>query len=281
MKKLTLVFFLMVSFALNAQAQKLTAEEIIQKHLDAVGSKDDRAKITNQAYLGTFKFTLPLQKDLIYVGTTALAGESTKRLFNLNFNKENNSDFVAERFLFNDKDVKIAKARFNQYSALGDFLLRNEIIMKENLLGGAMFNTWAINNLENTKAKVKADGKKKINGNEAYILEYSPKKGSGLSIKLFFDVTTFHHVRTEYKRELGAQIGSSPETSARQSETKETLTEDFSDYKMEQIFNLPHQYKITYAITGSSSKEFRYEFLLTKVYFNENIGDDPFELKTK
>jgi outer membrane lipoprotein-sorting protein len=197
----------------------MTAEEVIKKHLDSIGTAEDRAKIKNQAILGTFKFTLPLRKDLQYSGTLAFAAESAKRLFGMNFNQETKPDYNTERIIYNEKDVKIAAARFNQRSALGEFLFRNDKILRDGLFGGALFNIWALNSFDVSKAKVDYDGKKKVNGIEAHTIEYSPKKGFGFTIKLYFDATTFQHIRTEYRRTIGAQIGPTPESSAGQAET--------------------------------------------------------------
>ncbi|MCU0238876.1 MAG: hypothetical protein MUC29_05500 [Pyrinomonadaceae bacterium] len=281
MKKLLLFTFLMASFTLATTAQKMTADEVIKKHLDSIGKAEDRAKIKNQAILGNFKFTLPLRKDLQYTGTIAFAGEGAKRLFGMNFNQETKPDYNTERIIYNEKDVKIGNARFNQRSALGEFIFRNDRILKDGLLGGALFNTWALSSLDLSKAKINYDGKKKVNGIEAHALEYNPKKGFGVTIKLFFDATTFQHIRTEYRRTIGAQIGPTPEASAGQSETKETLTEDFSDFKTETLFTLPHKYKITFESSGRSTTEFRYELELNQFYFNQDLGADPFELNTK
>jgi hypothetical protein len=102
-----------------------------------------------------------------------------------------------------------------------------------------------------------------------------------MTIKLYFDATTFQHIRTVYSIEAGANLGSSPDTSSRQSGLKETLTEDFSDFRKESLFTLPHTYKVNYERTTSTSNEVRYEFTLKDFYFNANLGEDPFELIKK
>jgi outer membrane lipoprotein-sorting protein len=281
MKNIILIALFLTSFVFSASAQKMTAEEVIKKNLDSIGTAEDRAKIKNTAIMGEVKFTIPLRKDVQYVGTTAFAAEGAKRLFGITFDSTNNPNYQFERIIWNEKDYKVANTSQNQRSALGLFLFNNPRIVKDGLFGGALFNIWAISDLANSKAKVDFDGKKKVNGIDAYAISFEPKKGFGMTIKLYFDATTFQHIRTVYSIEAGANLGSSPDTSSRQSGLKETLTEDFSDFRKESLFTLPHTYKVNYERTTSTSNEVRYEFTLKDFYFNANLGEDPFELIKK
>ena len=97
MKKILLIALFIISLAFSATAQKITADEIIKKHLDSIGTEEDRAKIKNTAIMGTVKFTIPLRKDVQYVGTTAFAAEGAKRLFGITFDTTNNPDYMFER----------------------------------------------------------------------------------------------------------------------------------------------------------------------------------------
>ncbi|HZI49147.1 MAG TPA: hypothetical protein VFD75_15230, partial [Pyrinomonadaceae bacterium] len=86
-------------------------------------------------------------------------------------------------------------------------------------------------------------------------------------------------VRTEYERSVIAQMGSNPETSASQSETRYKLTEDFSDFKKEGGLTLPHGYKIQLEILGRNGS-FRafWDVTLSRFEFNQKIDPTTFDV---
>jgi hypothetical protein len=75
------------------------------------------------------------------------------------------------------------------------------------LLGGVLNTTWPLLNLEGRKAKLEWEGFKNIDGHQLVALHYKPKKGSDLSIILYFDPETFHHVMTVYSASISAGLG--------------------------------------------------------------------------
>ena len=99
---------------------------------------------------------------------------------------------------------------------------------------------------------------------------------------LCFDAETFQHVRTEYSRSVVAQMGTTAETSARQSETHYKLVEDFSDFKKEGGLTLPHTYRISLEIMGRQGS-FRAEWALTlsEFQFNQRIDPASFDVDDK
>jgi hypothetical protein len=111
-------------------------------------------------------------------------------------------------------------------------------------------------------------------------LKYLPRKGSDLEISLFFDSATFHHVRTEYTRVVGAQIGTGVDTSANQRETRYKLVETFADFKKEGNVTLPHDYRITLRITGNVEIWDEWTLTLTDFVFNQAIEPKDFVVDT-
>src|SRR4029078_12747170 len=83
-----------------------------------------------------------------------------------------------------------------------------------------------------------------IKGHKPRRVEYEPRSGGNLDIKLFFDAETFQHVRTEYQQEFHAPTVDRPEICAAQQGTRLKFTEDFSDYRKEGGLMLPHTYKM-------------------------------------
>ena len=96
-------------------------------------------------------------------------------------------------------------------------------------------------------------GGKRINGRKTLGIEYAPRGSSiqEFSVKLYFDAETFHHLGTEYRRQLHStqdrfgQLG-------RQAGVKLTLTETFGDHKKVDSLTLPHSYTAHY-LTDSNS----------------------------
>ena len=80
-----------------------------------------------------------------------------------------------------------------------NFVDGNEVVLRDGLLGGTLSSSWALIDLANKKAKLSFEGTKKIDGKEYYVMGYSPKGGSDVDIKLYFEKETFRHARTEYK----------------------------------------------------------------------------------
>jgi hypothetical protein len=69
---------------------------------------------------------------------------------------------------------------------------------------------------------------------------------------MYFDKETFRHVRTEYSRTSSASMGRTIDESARNSETRLKVIEDFSDFKEFAELTLPTKYRIHYSITGQN-----------------------------
>jgi hypothetical protein len=277
MKKILLSIFILV-FSLSVTAQKMKAEDVIAKHLDSVGTSENRNKIKNQTILGTVSFALALDKNSLYNGKFVFASDMGKRLFGIAFTTD---IYPFEKISYNEDKLKIAFTRSGSRSALGSYLFRYEGIIKQGLLGGAIFNKWALNDLTASKAKIELKGTKKIEGKECYILRYSPKKGFGVEVSLFFDAVSFQHARTEYRSEIGAQLGPTPESSSNQSETREVLIETFSDFKAEKDLTLPHKYRISYLVSGRNTKEYNYDFELNGFYFNQDLDSNTFDIEAK
>ncbi len=278
MRENILLVSLLFMFGLSSSAQKMKVEDVIAKHLDSVGTTENRDKIKNQTILGTVSFALALDKNSLYNGKCVLASDMGKRLFGMAFNTD---VYPFEKISYDEDKLKIAFIRVGSRSALGSYLFRYEGIIKQGLLGGAIFNKWALNNLSASKAKIELKGTKKIDGKESYVIGFSPKKGFGVEISLFFDVTTFQHIRTEYRSEIGAQLGPTPGLSSNQSETRELLIEIFSDFKVENNLTLPHKYKINYLVSGRNTKEYNYNFELNGFYFNQDLQPNTFDIEAK
>jgi hypothetical protein len=262
--------------ASQAQAQKLKADEIIAKHLDAIGGTETLQSISSRVSTGSVVVTFREPGTGQLGGRVVLASEGPKHMMAMAF--DNATNYPHERIGFDGKDVSGGYVHPGSRSSLGDFLLTNQSILKQGIWGGELSQSWLLLN-PNRKVKVEAGGMKKIGDRQAYQLKCYPS-GSDLKISMYFDAETFHHLRTEYERSVIAQMGGTPETSANQSETRYKLVEEFSDFKKEGGLTLPHAYKINLEITTgrAGAVKAQWDLTISDIQFNQKIQPGSFDV---
>lgn len=280
MKILSAMFFLTLCFANSLFGQKMTADELVAKHLASIGTTEDRAATKTMIVVGDAEVKSVTRITTPVVGRIVVASSGEKIFWGLGLNS---ADYPLEKFSFDGKDAKTAVIRLGIRSTLGGFVESNGLMLRQGLFGGTLGTQWTMLDLANRKGKLSMDGSKKIDGKEAFVIGYSPKGGGDIEVKLYFDKETFHHVRTEYKRITSAGIGRTPDASSRFSENRITLTEDFGNYKPEGKLTLPHSYRISYVTTGNSngSTNIEWIFNLTEFAVNQKMPDDTFNIDAK
>jgi len=260
----------------QAQAQKLKAEEIIAKHLEALGGAETLHSVTTRIESGTVVATFKTPTTAELGGRAVLASEGQKNVLAMIF-ENSTSNYPHEKVGYDGRDVSGSYVRPGIRSTLGEFLLTHRNIVKQGIFGGSLSQAWTLLDPDR-KIKVEAGGSKKIGDRQAYVLKCYPS-GSDLKVTMYFDAETFQHVRTEYDRSVIAQMGSNPETSATQSETRYKLTEEFSDFKKEGGLTLPHAYKIQLEILGRNGS-FRafWDLTLSQFQFNQRLDPTTFDV---
>src|SRR5438128_1157852 len=184
------------------QAQKLKADELIAKHLEAIGAAETRDSSKSRIITGMVAVTFRAPGTGQVGGRVVLASEGVKSLLGMVF--DNSVNYSQEKLGFDGSDVSASYARPGARSTLGDFVLTHKTIVKQGLLAGVLSQGWPLFDLAGRKAKMEMSGTKRIGDREAYQVKYYPSGGSDLRISLFFDTETFQHVRTEYARTLVA-----------------------------------------------------------------------------
>ncbi len=191
------------------RGQKLKPDELVAKHLEAIGPAETRQSIKNRVITGTAVVTFKDPGTGQVGGRAVLASEGLNNMVAMVF--DNSPNYAQERAAFDGSDVTVSYVRPGLRSPLADFLLTYKTLLKQGLIGGSLSQAWSLLDLAGRKAKIELSGTKKIGEREAYQLKYNPSGGSDVRINLFFDAETFQHVRTEYNRSVVAPIGSSPE----------------------------------------------------------------------
>lgn len=268
-----LIAFVMVAPAISAQ--KLTAEEIIAKHLDSIATAEKRASVKTVIASGEVKFESIAPKNQPAAGRIVLASEGSKSMFGMQLNA---ADYPRELVIFDGSKANIAMVRAGNRSVLGNFLQSNSSVVSQGLLAGTLGTSWNLLTAADRGAKISTSGTKKIEGRETYILRVTPKGGSDLDIKMYFDQETFRHVRTEYGRTSSASIGRTIDESARQSETKIRVIEDFSDHQPHDGMTFPRKYKLHYSTTGQNTTEIVWTAVFTEFALNQAFDPSTFSV---
>jgi hypothetical protein len=290
---IALVLFVCVCAAAAANAaESLKPEEIIQKHLDSIGTSSVRETAKSRVVESTNSYKLLVGGNGQIQGSSVMVSEGNNLQLLL---KINASRYHGERFTRSgDKTFVEGTYDDKSRSEFGQFLRGEDLPLREGLLGGTLSSGWPLLDVNTTKSKLHYLGTKKVDGRELHAFEYRPKKSSGLEITLYFDPETFQHVLTIYKASVHAGIGGSnldagmtadpisggltggAETeSARKQQTRYRIEERFSDFKQYDGFTLPSHYDLRF--TGEYSNGFTktVDWDMTATRVLNNVTLDP------
>jgi len=263
---------------LHLPDEKLTAEDLVTKHLESIGTPEARAKVKSHIILGVATGTFRLGGSGTSQGGAVLASQGEKSLLNITYNS---SDYPYERVGYDGKTVSIGEIQPGVRSTLGLFFTQYDMPIKEGLLGGTLSTAWPLNNLASMKGKLKYSGVKKAGDQRAHVLTYSSKDDGSLKVMLYFHETTFQHIRTEYERRQTQGMPTQPGVTQQQGDSITKLVEDFSDFKPEAGVTLPHTYKLTLSIESLKQRVLQdFVFKLGTFNFNQNIADSQFNVRS-
>lgn len=273
MKRLSMFLIAFAMIAPAVSAQKLTADEIVAKHLASIGTPEKRAAVKTVIASGEVNYESIFPKNLPATGRIVLASDGIKSMFGMQFTA---ADYPRELAVFDGSKTNVAMVRSGSRSLLGNFIQSNSAIVSQGILGGTLGSSWNLLAATSRGAKISTSGTKKIDGRETYVLKITPKGGSDLNITMFFDQETFHHVRTEYSRTSSASIGATIDESARQSETRIKVTEEFSDHQPHEGITFPRKYKLQYTTTGRNPVEIVWSGVFSEFALNQNLDPATF-----
>lgn len=275
LKFCALLFAALLGGASEAAAQKMKAEDVVAKHLEALGNAEARSPSRSRVAGGSIDFTIRSGRGRRAAGKSLLISEGDKVLLNAVFES---ADYPFEKMGFDGKKATVRQFLPGQHSPIGDFILSNEVILKEGLLGGSLSAAWPLLHLSERNPKLEYNGTEKIEGRTAHKLRYSPRKGSDIKITLYFDGETFHHVRTKYERVIAATMGDRPGASAGRIDTRYQIIEDFSDFRDEKGLMLPHVHNVQFSVSSQNNPlTMDWKFTLTQFDFDQAIDAKEFD----
>ncbi|HXI23091.1 MAG TPA: hypothetical protein VNG71_04380 [Pyrinomonadaceae bacterium] len=254
---------------------KPKVDDIVAKHLQAIGKDEARAAVRSRVIAGATQATFKSRGVATVQGGAVLASEGPMNIVTMKFDT---SQYPYEKIGYNGSKVSAYQVHPGVYSSLGSFVRANPVLLKEGLMGGALSSAWPLNDLASRKPKLEYAGTKKIDSRQTIELRYLPHGGSDLKISLFFDAETYQHVRTVYSRVISPQMGRTVDDSARMTETRYELVEDFSDFKAETGLTLPHTYKITFNQQGTATQISEWLMTLVQFNFNQSVDAKDFDV---
>ncbi len=259
------------------EKEKLTADEVLARHLKSVGTAEDLAAAKTRIVVGNSLFTARSPGTGQNSGLSMLFSEGSKSVIAMTFA---NPSYPHEKFGYDGENLVISYARPGTRSTLGEFIYGRTTVFKEGLMGGTLSTTWPLFSFNKDRGKLEYGGTKKLDGKETYVLKFLPRRSSDLRISLFFDAETFRHVRTEYTQTIAPQMGATADASKEgQREQKYNLEEHFSDFKQEGKLTLPHVYKIKLTMEGLARTYIAdWEMVLSKFTFNQPLSAAWFDV---
>jgi hypothetical protein len=294
-KKLTAIFSAVFTIAIASTTfaqEKLKTEDVISKHLSAIGPTEALSATKSIIAVGDAKALSRSTAVRDVVGVSQVVSEGEKVVLAMVFTNSNNYPY--EKAGYDGKKMTVALLETTgQRSALTEFLASQQAIFKEGLIGGTLSSAWPLLNVAAKEAKLSYSGTKKLNDRLVHEVKYSTRK-SDMKVSLFFDAETFQHVRTEYSYQTSARMGTRPSsgpiatstgaTSAAGTDTgsqtlnRYKLVEEFSDFKTEGQLTLPHTYKLRLTVDAQRTLLLEWVMNFKQFTFNEQIDDNVFNV---
>ena len=272
-----LVLLLAMLTPVSAKGPKMKPEELVARHLAALGSPESRSVVQSRGAQGTGRMEVLVGGSGFLEGPVVFASQGRKLLLSIRFNQLN---YAAEQICFDDEKVSVGNIAPGVRSQLGQFLYQYDELVKEGLFGGVLSTAWPLLDLEGRNPKLDYRELKKVNGQEFLELRYRIKKGGGdVNIRLYFDPESFRHMATTYKLTIAAPMGRTTEESARQSETRYTLEEWFSDFRTLDDLDLPTQWMVRLTVeTGFGNFMGKWDMTFPRIAHNPSIDPQIFVL---
>ncbi|HWR37505.1 MAG TPA: hypothetical protein VN622_16705 [Clostridia bacterium] len=254
-------------------------EDLVARHLESIGSAKQRSDAKSRTAEGRAKVDSILAASTHLEGQAAMFSSGRKSKTVIRFGAR---DYPGEQFVFDGSTIKVALTGVNTRSSLGDFVNREQALLKEGLLGGSLFTSWALLDLPGRKAQLRYEGLKKVDGRELHRLDYIPKKSGDASIHLYFEQDTFRHVKTEYLLRVDAPMGRASiagreSLASRQTvhteATKFRLEEWFDDFRQIDALTLPVHWRLRMTIEPAATAMLEWDIKLAQIATNPPVDE--------
>jgi hypothetical protein len=231
--------------SISARAEDFKPEDIVSHHLNSIAPAEVRAAIKSRVVQGTLKFHILVGGGGDVSGTWGRVSEQRQSNFVMRFAA--GGDWRGEQFVFDGERTSFATATSSHTrSVFAQFVSSQNFIIKEGLLGGELSTGWALQNLDQTHARLQSLGRKKIDGQELIGIQYISKASTDVQVKIYFEPETYRHVMTVYTMDISPNMGQEITESVYQHDNRYTIEERFSEFKAVDGLTLPTHYRLQY-----------------------------------
>ena len=254
-----------VEFSPLCAAEKMTPEELVSLHLDAIGPADARSGMKSRVFRGEGVWRVFQGGHARLPGTVFEASDGDS--ISLRFDTGGNPTYYGEHLIYNGKNVRIFQGFPGGRSPLGEYCMTNKTLLRQGLLGGVTSTAWTLLHLEARGAKLKYAGLRKVEGRQLHRLDYKARKGGGPeTIQIFFEPDTYRHVQTRYSNAVYGRAATT------------TVTETFSNFQEVDGLTLPTRWRIHYNSRSGMLMVAEWEFAFKNVVHNQPIDPSLYEL---
>lgn len=257
---------LAISGSASDKAPKLSADDIIAKHLESFGTAEARRALKSRVAQGTVQFSERITGTIHLDGNASIVSEANKIKVAFRFATP---QYPGEQLVCDGQNVQVALIDQQSRSRLGNFIVEEPEVLKEGIFGGVLSMGWPLLDVKASGVKLKSEGIRKVADRELYALGYTPKKrnNSGdLSVLLYFDPATFHHVLTIYR--LAAAPVEQGETTDPSSVTT-TVEERFEDFHAVDGVTLPLSWDVRARVEPGKALEYEWKVTLSSIMHNK------------
>ncbi len=277
---LTILF----SPAPGSPAQKMTAEEVVAKHLMSIGPPEARAAAKNRTAAGTAEVVFHVPRTGRLPGRSEVISDTRMMRIGMIFASQENQ---SELFVFDGRSVDTNELAIRLRSPLALFVYDHRLLLKEGLLCGTMTTAWPLLDLAGRQPTLKYTGLRKVNGVQLHELAYRAKRDAGdLQVFLYFSPENFRHVYSEYRLVERAGVGqyerptqANPAGASPATDTFYKIEEWFDDFRTVESLILPHSYRLRFTKEGSDPYICEYSISLTRVLHNQAVDPKVFTIR--
>jgi hypothetical protein len=260
-------------------AEDLKPEDVVSKHLDAIGPAQLRSGLKSRVVQGGATYRVLVGGSGAVDGKFVFASEGPKSnfLFKINAN-----GFLGEQFICDGNKTSVAGTYPDKRrSEFGTFIFTQDIVLRENLLGGVWSSGWPLLDVEGRGAKLHYEGMKKVDGRELIALRYQPRKRTDLDIFLYFDPQTYQHVMSVYELRITTGLGGGEAAQSGKQQTRYRIEERFSEFQAKDGLTLPTHYDLQFTLElgNGFTKLVEWEVRAFNIMNNESIDERSFQPK--
>jgi hypothetical protein len=286
--------FLALAVTSALAQEKVTAEDILQRHLDSIGTSTVRTAAKTRVVEATASYRVLIgATPTQYNGKAVMVSDGNKLHMLL---KINAPQYMGERFI-RDGDKTSVEATYadKTRSELGTLLQGDDIPIREGLIGGVLSMAWPLFDLSSHKGKIQYQGLKRIDGTDLHVVTYRPSRNTGFEITLYFDPQTLRHVRTVYLATEEAGLAATPLRSGTRPRSGRAshdvgsaptgptwwrIEELFSDFKTDDGLTLPSHYDLRFQqqLRYGTTKTVEWSVTTTRVLNNVAVDSRNFEI---